>query len=81
MIAALAIISAVNVALWLYVIRDWSRFRRWMRTEDARDANAFRGLGQLRAEMQQARDELADARARLDWAVDQIIEHLPDNYQ
>ncbi len=77
MIWALVIISAVNVGLWLFVLRDWRRFRRWMQAEDQRDADAFRGLGQLRTELRPARDELADARTRLDWAVDELIERMP----
>ena len=76
MIFAFLAITAVNAGLWAFVLRDWSKFRQWMEAEDQRDAASFRGLGQLRTEMQQARDELADARARLDWAVDELIERM-----
>lgn len=78
MTVAFIVVSAANACLWAFVLRDWSRFRRWMADEDARDRDQFKGLGQLRTELQQARDELRDARGRLDWAVDQIIERMPD---
>ena len=79
MIVAFLAITAANAALWWWVLRDWARFRQWMEAEDQRDADAFRGLGQLRVELVEARDELRDARSRLDWAVDELIEKISDH--
>lgn len=79
MTALVAVLVAGNASGWLLVALALRRVRAWMRAEDVRDADLLRGVGRLRGELVEARDELREARRLLDWTSEQLLKRIEDD--
>lgn len=76
MTALFVALVAGNALGWVAVGLYLRRVRRWMLTEDVRDADVLRGFGRLRGELVEARDDLREARRLLDWTTERLLSEL-----
>ena len=76
MTALVVALALGNCAGWVAVGLALRRVRLWMLAEDVRDADLIRGVGRLRGELAEARDELIESRRLLDWTTEQLLSDI-----